>query len=77
MDLLEHIQKRVTKIIQGMEHLFCNDRMRELGLFSLEKRSLQEDLTVDFQYLKGSIRKKWTESLARYVVTGRGEVLSN
>ena len=77
MDLLEHIQKRVTKIIQGMEQLSCNDRMRELGLFSLEKRSLQEDLTVDFQYLKGSIRKKGTESLARYVVTGRGEVLSN
>jgi len=38
MELLEHIQKRVTKIIQGMEQLSCNDRMRELGLFSLEKR---------------------------------------
>lgn len=33
------------------------DRPRELGLLSLEKRSLQEDLAVSFQYLKGAYRK--------------------
>ena len=38
MNLLECIQRRVTKMIQGMEQLSCEDRLREMGLFSLEKR---------------------------------------
>ena len=40
MDLLECIQRRVTKMIQEMEHLPCQDRLRELGLCSLEKKRL-------------------------------------
>ena len=44
VDLLECIQRRATKIIQGIEYLSYEDMLRELGLSSLEKAL--GDLTV-------------------------------
>ena len=40
LDLLECVQRSVTKMIQVMEHFPYNNRLRELGLFSLEKKRL-------------------------------------
>ena len=37
MGLLESLQRRATNVTQRMEHLSYKDRLRELGLFSLEK----------------------------------------
>jgi len=70
MDLLERDHRRATKMIRGMENLSYEKRLRQLGLFSLEKRMLQGDLRATFQYLKGAY-KKGREGLFTRAWSGR------
>ena len=58
MDLLESVQSRATKMVKDLEHLSCEEKLRQPGLLSLEKSILRRIFVQVFKHPMQQCRER-------------------
>ena len=72
LGILENCQRRLTKWCPSIRHLPYHERLRHLGLPTVQDRLARGDVILVYQILSGTVNLDWTTLFTRNYSNTRG-----